>query len=545
MAGSALRRGPWLAARRRENPDAGGLAWLLGGVLVGLGFGLAAVVQPLIALGVPAGVAAVVGAWRLPKLAVAATVVGVLFAPMITDLVPAYQSFDEAATILLGITALGRALAGVTPVRRVPALPWFALFLVAGLASAWRGDVPPGIVAQDLLLLFKGLVLYVVVVQLEWTSADLDRAIRVGASVAVVVGVLILLNLALGPLWYALFSQNGKLIQRAGIPSPIGPFGHPGAAGQAMAMFGSAALAYTTLLARDPRARWIWVATLVIALLTLRRKAIFGFLLASGVITAQSQIARRLGVVLALAIVPLGALLAWDSLSAAASYTYDDYFGARTSEAARTVLYSTPPTSRSSSSRSAPGSAATAPSRRSQLQPALLRLRLPGRVGPGSRHRALRDRHLLARVLGEGGVLGLLGYAGGMLAIAVILIRRLRLAARLHGIVDPRIRFVIAVAIAWWVEFLVESVAAPVYASPPLYAALRGARHRDGASRRWWREYGPADHRHAPRTRGAPDDGGGARVSRVARLRAATRSHSALALAGTLLGERPAWRCRS
>ncbi len=382
----------------------------------------------------------------------------------------------------------------------MPALPWFALFLVAGLASAWRGDVPPGIVAQDLLLLFKGLVLYVVVVQLEWTSADLDRAIRVGASVAVVVGVLILLNLALGPLWYALFSQNGKLIQRAGIPSPIGPFGHPGAAGQAMAMFGSAALAYTTLLARDPRARWIWVASLVIALLTLRRKAIFGFLLASGVITAQSQIARRLGVVLALAIVPLGALLAWDSLSAAASYTYDDYFGARTSEAARTVLYSTAADIAQQQFPLGAGFGRYGTfAAFTNYSPLYYDYGFPDVWGLAPVTGRFATDTFWPAVLGEGGVLGLLGYAGGMLAIAVILIRRLRLAARLHGIVDPRIRFVIAVAIAWWVEFLVESVAAPVYASPPLYAAFFAVLGiAMAASRPMVEEYGPADHRQAP-----------------------------------------------
>lgn len=471
MAGSALRRGPWTAAR--GTAPSGTWAWTAGGALVGLVLGLAAVVQPLLALGVPVGAAAVVVAWRAPKVAIAGAVVGVLFAPMITHLVPAYQSFDEAATALLGATALGRAVSGVAPVRRVPAAPWFAVFLVAGLASAVLADVPPSIVAQDLLLLCKGLVLYAVVVQLDWEAADLDRAIRLGAWIAVAVGVLVALNLVLGPLWYALFSQNGKLIQRAGIPSPIGPFGHPGAAGQAMAMFGSAALAYTTLLVRDPRARWVWVATLVIALLTLRRKAILGFLLASGVITAQSQIARRLGVVLTIAIVPLGALLAWDSLSAAASYTYDDYFGARTSEAARTVLYTTAADIAHQQFPLGAGFGRYGTfAAFTNYSPLYYDYGFPDVWGLAPITGRFATDTFWPAILGEGGVLGLIGYGGGMLALAILLLRRLHLAYRLDGAIDPRIRFVLAVAIAWWVEFLIESVAAPVYASPPLYAAF-------------------------------------------------------------------------
>lgn len=472
MAGSALRRGPSLSAglAPRELPT---WTWSAGGVLIGMAFGLAAVAQPIVALGVPLGLAALVGAWRAPKAAIAAAVIGVLVAPMVRQVVPAYQSFDEAATALLAITALGRAVSGVTPVRRVPAAPWFAVFFVAGMVSALRADVPLGIVAEDLLLLFKGLVLYAIVVQLEWTSADIDRAIRLGAWVAAGVGMLILLNLLLGPLWYALFSQNGKLIQRAGIPSPIGPFGHPGAAGQAMAMFGSAALAYTTLLARDPRARWIWVATLVVALLTLRRKAILGFLLASGVITAQSQLARRLGVVLAIAIVPLGALLAWDSLSEVASYTYDDYFGARTSEAARTVLYATAADIAGNQFPLGAGFGRYGTfAAFTHYSPLYYDYGFPDVWGLAPITGRFATDTFWPAILGEGGVLGLLGYGGGLLALGVLLLRRLHLAYRLGGTVDRRIRFVLAVAIAWWVEFLVESIAAPVYASPPLYAAF-------------------------------------------------------------------------
>jgi O-Antigen ligase len=450
-----------------------GWVWVALGVLAGGLFGLAAVVEPRAAVGVPVGVAAVIGAWRSPKSAVAATVIGLLFAPMIVRRLPAFQSFDEAATVLLAGIAVARAIGGVAPVRAVPALPWFAVFVVAGLASAVRADVPPGIVAQDLLLLGKGLVLMAVVVQLEWTTDDLDRGIRLGVWVVAIAAVCVLLNLALGPLWYAWFSQNGKLIARAGIPSPIGPFGHPGAAGQAMAMIGSAALAYSTMIARDARARWIWIAALVVAILTLRRKAILGFLLASSAVIAQRQAARRAALVLAALVVPLIVLLAWSSLTQVASYTYDDYFGARTSEAARTVLYTTSvDIARENFPLGAGFGRYGTFAAFVNYSPLYYDYGFPQVWGLAPVTGRFSTDTFWPAVLGEGGVLGLIGYGGGMLAIGVSLIRRARRAHALGRRVDPRVRFLLAVAIAWWVEFLIESIAAPVYASPPLYAAF-------------------------------------------------------------------------
>lgn len=410
--------------------------------------------------------------WSYPKAGAGAVVVCVLFSQMAAGFNVALNPLDDAAVALfLMVTVLKTFAVGRKP-RLIPGTWAFGLFLIAGLASAARSDVPPPLVAADSYLLLKGLLFGLAVAQIDWSPTDVPKILAWAGRVVAAVVVALAANLVMGSHWYALFSTTGQAPTRGGFAIPIGPFNYPGLLAQAMALLGVGACAHLAAYGRSRRS----VITLAIGVLgvamTLRRKAAIGLL--AGVATAVGLHPRaraRAGVAAAI-LVPIVLYVSYDAIASVVSATYNQYFTGISTEA-RTELY------RSSVSVAADHwpfgvglgrfGTITAMNHYSPVYYEYGLNRVYG-LEPGG---SFGTDTFWPAILGEAGVIGLAAYLVGLAQMlrAPSALRRLKGWA---GVERRHVSFIALIAAAWWVEFLVEAAAEPVYTSPPLYPLLFG-----------------------------------------------------------------------
>ncbi len=443
-----------------------GLSALLGGV-VAAGYGQ-------IAIGAVALTVATVLGWRWPKTAAGVIAFAVFFSQPIEALVPQASSLDEAAIIWIAALSGTRfVLLGTQQARRLPGARWFGVFVGAGIASSIIQATPAAIAFQDGFLLMKGVIFCWAVYLMPWTPSDVRYLVR---GIQVAIGVVlagVLLNLLLPAFWYSTFAVTGAAGTRGGLSIPIGPFSHPGFLAQATALLASALVAFALVRRRTPFVTL--AAMLLLTIVTLRRKAIVGLLGAVAVIVATDRRARGVTLLVVLVALPIVVVVIGDTLLTVAVDTYDRYAGSE-SDAPRTLMYQASVELAASSAPFGVGfgrfGTYTAFENYSPVYYALGFDQIYG-LEPGADYAT--DTFWPA-ILGEVGFFGAAAFFGGLVSL-LLRARRLESVASSDPAIEgaPALRLIALVACAWWVEFLIESTAAPVYALPPVAPALFGA----------------------------------------------------------------------
>ena len=446
---TAASAGPWAAAAA-----AAVLAGLL--LVYSPARAFAAAGLPLFAYGV---------IWH-PKATAGLGALLILFSQPVGELAPTTKLVDEAFVAAFFSGVMLTRLATGQPFRGFPGLRWLLLYLAAGLASAAANTVPLALAGADAFLFCKGFLFAIAVAQLDWQPGDVRLLIRDGGVAFGGVCLATILNVLYPDFWFSNFGLDGAPQVRLGIDSLIGPFNHPGSFGHVMALFAIAITAHRVVY--GPSSWWLpaLITAVIGTLLSLRRKAFLALLVAlAPVIYSVRQIRVRASVALVVVGI-LGAVVLWDAIESVTSATGREYFG-QDQPVARVALYDT--------------SYAIA---KSDFPLGVGLGRFGGHVAythysPVYRERGLYRVYGLApgggfatdtfwpAILGETGVLGLLAYALALVAM-------LGLARRLAKERQPALRFVGLVLIGWWAEFLIESIASPVYSSPPSYPLFFG-----------------------------------------------------------------------
>ncbi|MBJ7473209.1 MAG: O-antigen ligase family protein [Solirubrobacteraceae bacterium] len=270
----------------------------------------------------------------------------------------------------------------------------------------------------------------------------------------------------LGPQWYTWFSINDKVISRGGIPSPIGPFGHPGAFGQAMALTASAAIAYHLAVRRTPLTYVIVGLASLLALASLRRKAIMGVVVACGVVLLRVRRTRGAAMTVLAVVIPVLVLASGDLFLTIWSDVYDEYISGA-STAARSLLYST---SFDIGLVNFPfgagfGRFGTATAF-DYYSPIYYEYGLNRNYGLAPVTGRFGTDTFWPAILGETGWIGVLGFAAGLFGIG-------RASSRLVGLApSPHLRFLGLIGLAWSADAVLESSASAVYTSTPHYLLL-------------------------------------------------------------------------
>lgn len=436
-------------------------ASLASAVALGVGvvrFGITIAVAPLV-------VASAVVSLRYPKLAIVSAVVAVFFSRLLGVVAPQFDSLDEVLiACLAAITAL--RIAGGAPIYKVPGGFAALAFLLLAAVGALNNGIGVKLGVLDAYLVMKGFLLYAVVCQYSWTVADVRRGAKVGVWVSIVAFALILANLAIGAPWYALFANHGWVVSRGGIDVPVGPFGHPGAAGQALALIAAAAVAFGIAIGHN---RWSWSVLLIsvpLTLMTLRRKAILGLVGAVAAAVSIDRSARRRALpVLVVALVGILAVTGRDVVNAYHA-TYDEYVR-DASDAPRTMLYRA---SFDLANDRFPIGAGLGRFGTSvafeNYSPIYYQLGFDKYYGFRPKTGNFATDTYWPGIIGEGGWFGLIAVAAALALAARPCLRLVRTR------ISPEHRFVGLVGVAWSVEFALESFAAPVYNTAPLYPLL-------------------------------------------------------------------------
>lgn len=418
-------------------------------------------------------VGAFVIAWLFlfrPKVAVGATVLTIMFGTSV-ETATGLAVIGWADELLIGaavVFCVGMRWLRGDPLRSLPGAKWLLVYVLFGLLSCLARDAPLDIGLKSLLLTIKGFIFAFAVAQLNWTSRDVKRMVKPAACVMIFVLIASAVNLVMPGLWTAFLGRaSAGVSYRLGFPSLIGPFDHPFAYGQFMALAIAALVAYRANVRKSPGSSVLLVGAMLGVLLSFRRKAIVAA--AAAALSARSFTpGKRLSTSLSMFVVlPLALLVGWDSLSSVVQFTYNEYF-LNPTETARTLMY------RDSLALSLAyfplgagfgrfGSFTAS----QEYSPEYVNLGYPFiyRMGPGDKGGFLSDTFWPA-ILGEAGIFGLIAFCLALFFLAKTGHSLIRTTS------DPYVRWIGVVSVAWFIEFAIESVAAPSFNSPPLFALL-------------------------------------------------------------------------
>lgn len=445
----------------------GGWRWAVAAAALSASAAALAVELPSVAVLTAGGlVAAVAIPWgsKHPRALIGATLLVALFVQPAARLVPApgVSSLDEAfvvlccACILLPAIIRGR-------VERFPGLGWFAGFAALGLLSSLLLTVPITVAGQGLLLAVKGLLVGWAAVQLDWDAAALRRTVRVGAGVFVLVLVCGLVNAAIPGPWTA-FIAGVNPEYRGPFPSLIGPWQHASFFGQILTLFAVAALAYRQVFNRG--SRWWLIAAVVGALLSFRRKTLVGLLAALGFLSFRRGPALMLFLgVPALSVV---GILAWDNITAVLDVTSRQYIEDAT-ESPRNLLFNGSVTVANGYFPFGAGfgryGSYTAFENYSPEYWSLGFSRVWGLAPDDTGTNFFASDTFWPAVWGEAGWIGGACYVLGLAMMALVVRRNLN-----HS--DPWVRWSATLTAGWFIALIAESIAAPVFVSPPTFPLL-------------------------------------------------------------------------
>lgn len=448
------------------------MGWYVAGGLLAAFLGVLVVWQPLAAAVVILGLAALAVFALRPKLGVGLAVLSILFGsglPTITGIeVLGYLDEIMVAVPLVFFTA--RRVLRREGLRKLPGTLWILLYLTAGFVSSGLRDVPFEMAAQSSFLMLKGFFFAFAVAQLDWEPADVRKFVKPAAWVVSIILLLSVINFAIPAIWAGIFSRRSTGVDyRLGLPSLIGPFDHEFAYGQFMAIAAVAILAYRINVKKGRGSAILLAGTFLGLILSFRRKAIGAALGALFVVRTITPGSRTGTVLATILLVPVAVFIGWDSITSIVDATYQQYFDGNT-EAARTILYRDSVILAIAAFPFGVGFGRFGSFMASQeYSPEYIALGYPNIYGlaPGERGPYLSDTFWPA-IVGEAGVIGVIGFAA---AVFVLARQGFKLSRSTE---DPYVRWAGVVLVAWFIEFTIESLAAPVYNTPPLFGLLFG-----------------------------------------------------------------------
>lgn len=373
---------------------------------------------------------------------------------------------DEIAVVVaLTVFSLRRLLLRGS-LRCTGAYWFFGAFFVLGLISSIVNSVPLGIWSLGAFLVLKGPLLALGVLQLDWRRHHLRRVITVGVVFLVMILLSAVANAMAPETWNAVVGR-APVSYRLGIPSLTGIFDHPVGLGSTMGMAFLAVLAYHRIVGRSAGSMVLLIGTGLAGIFTFRRKSIAATVIV-GIVTRYLLPGRKtISVAVLVLLLPVVLLLAWEPLVGVVNSTYDEYFS-NIHVTARTLMTI-------DSGKLALGAfplgvgfgrfgSAVASSHYSPLYEELGYAPIYG-MGPDTRGGFLTDT-FWPSLVAETGLLGVLCYFLGL----ILLVRPAWLLMR-HA-THRRAQWLGAVVVAWMMQLLIESGAAPVFTGPPMFGPV-------------------------------------------------------------------------
>lgn len=419
---------------------------------------IAAVLVVLVALGVTA--------FLTPKPYVVVSLVVILLSGTLESRLGAVgvSNLDEAV-IAVGLLAnLARPLVERRLPTGIPGLGWFAGFTVVGMISVYAHDVPVGTWAPGVFLALKAVLFALMVAQIPWTTRDMRVASYLGAGLILVMIPIAIINVILPATWTAIFSGDVRVDRTFGLPSLVGIFVHPAAFGRIMALLAIAVLTYQLVIRTTPFTVILLTASSLMAFMSFRTKT-FGSLL-TGAIAVSLRFLSVRGTLILLLISPIALFLALSNVVDQVVSDVDVFFFG---ESARAALIDG---GLSLAAQYFPFGAGfgryASATAASIYSPEYGPLGFEYIYGLGSADDGgmfLNDTQWPA-ILGESGWIGAACFAIGLGTATVRMYRR-------SGRDDDQwVRWTALTGFGWLFVFVVESLAAPAFTSPPSYALL-------------------------------------------------------------------------
>ncbi|KAA9393863.1 hypothetical protein FCK90_09325 [Kocuria coralli] len=372
---------------------------------------------------------------------------------------------DELGVLLALLLFTGRRLYLRGSIRFYPALWFFLAFALLGVVSSIVNDVSLGTLATGGFLFLKGPALGFAVAQLDWRREDIPHLIRAGVIFILFVLVTVVINAVQPAAWNAFIGRVATISERAGFSSLTGPFDHPVGLGTMMSMAFLAILLYRQLVRKGVFSFALLCATGLTCIAAFRRKSIAAATITAVGMRAMLPGPKALYLALLAVLIPAALMIGWDPLTAVVQSTYQEY----TENVVETARVRMTVDSVALSLGAFPlgvgfgrFASFTAGENYSPLYQDFGYQWIYG-MGPGERGGFLSDTFWPAP-LAETGLLGALCYAGGLYLLAVTGWRLMRRSP------SRRVRWMGAVTVAWFVTLGIESVVAPVFVSPPMFA---------------------------------------------------------------------------
>lgn len=373
---------------------------------------------------------------------------------------------DEIAVVVaLAVFSLRRLLLRGS-LRCTGAYWFFGAFFALGLISSVVNSVPLGVWPLGAFLVLKGPLLALGILQLDWTRHHLKRVITVGVVFLVVILLSAAVNAVVPETWNAVVGR-APVSYRLEIPSLTGIFDHPVGLGSTMGMAFLAVLAYHRIVGRSAASVALLIATGLAGVFTFRRKSIASTLIVAIVTRYLLPGRKAVSVAILVLLLPAALLLAWAPLVGVVGATYHEYFS-NIDVTARTLM--TIDSGKLALAAFPLGvgfgrfGSAVASSHYSPLYEELGYTSIYG-MGPGERGGFLTDT-FWPSLVAETGFLGVLCYFAGL----VLLVRPAWLLMRRAA--HHRAQWVGAVVVAWMIQMLIESTAAPVFTGPPMFGPV-------------------------------------------------------------------------
>lgn len=455
-----------------------GAAVVTGALVVGLAF-------PEYLLIAIVGVMAMIVCVKWPFAFAMVTLVVVLTAYVIEGVLgSAGGPADELVIVVSFLVFTARRILVDRAIVIPPGTLWFAAFGVLGVISSVVADVPTTIWLQAGFLALKGVLLAFAFAQLSWTPERIRFLTRMGAWAAVVLIAAGLVNLAAPMVWSQLVG-SAPTAPVFGIRPLSGIFAHPAAYSRICAVIAVGILAYRFVIARSWVSAILLGAISLMALLSFRVKTIVGLFATFGVMLlrfARPSVVVTIGVLL-----PIGLLVLAPPIWWLISSDLDDYVF---NESARQSLTLGGFQVAGDHFPFGAGFGRYGSFLAAQFySPEYRTLGWTNRfgLGEGELGQFLMDTQWPA-IIGEAGWFGAIAFAAGVVAMLVSLLRKTSADE------SPWVRWVRIAGIGWMVLLLIESLAAPVFVSPPSYpfmflaAAIIAAVRFDGRPR----PFGPA-----------------------------------------------------
>lgn len=407
--------------------------------------------------------------WKHPKALAGISLLSILFVRTASHLVGsgALDAIDDIFVVVLLARALQEILGSKTGPRPVPGLTYFSLFAVFGVLSSVVNGVPAATTLAGAFLAIKGMLFGFAVAQLDWNVNDLKRVVRWGSAAAGVIITSGILNAAAPSLWASVFSVNGGIIYRYGLPSISGIFIHPFDFAAAMSMFALGAIAYTRYFGSNAKVRLAIIVSCLATISSLRRKDVIGLFIGAIILSVQG---RRWGTLLSVALItPVLAVIGYGAISAEVGAFAESYLTVESAEA-RTVLTLGAFTTALKYIPLGAGfgryGSRTAAVDYSPIYSDLNFTSVYG-LGRGVNGAFLTDTAWPA-ILGETGIAGTLSFVVGL-----ILMMRFFILIRKEAS-SPALGWLGATGIAWMTLVLVQSTGAAVFTSPPMFPFIFG-----------------------------------------------------------------------